>query len=723
MRKNILRILGTATDEGVELKEICGFLGLTDTKSRNLVVKVLDSLIADENVVRTSDRRFKSIALSKGPILEGRIEINSQGNGYVTAADYDRDIFIPSAYLNTALNGDTVTVEIIRKKKGGVPQGAVHEVLLRKRTTFVGVFMEYENFGFVRPKDSRSYKDIFIPAGKTGNAKNGEVVVVEFMGWEDPKASPTGKIVQCLGEPGQQETEIHSILAEYGLPADFSPEVLAAAAALDLTISQDEIDQRRDFRSVLTFTIDPKDAKDFDDALSFRLLENGNFEIGIHIADVSHYVEEGNVLDDEALNRATSVYLVDRVVPMLPEVLSNEACSLRPHEEKLTYSAVFELDTVGSVKNRWFGRTVIYSDCRLSYEEAQLVIDSGNGYVSSEVSLDGVEKIIREDVVFAILELNSIAKGLRKKRMANGAISFDKIEVKFNLDKEGMPLGVYFKESKEANKLIEEFMLLANKSVAEFVGKGQTAKTFVYRVHDEPDLDKLYNLNGIVDKLGYALNFTDSKALNTSLNQLLAEVKGKGEQNLVDTLAIRSMSKAAYSTNNIGHYGLAFDFYTHFTSPIRRYPDIMVHRLLTRYLANGSSVNEELMEFRCKHSTDMEILASSAERESIKFMQVKYMSQHVDRVFEGVISGVTEWGLYVELLENKCEGMVRIRDIKGDYFVLDPQMYALVGERTKKKYQLGDVVFVKIKATDVVKRHLDFFLVESRVDGLKKGYV
>jgi len=530
-------------------------------------------------------------------------------------------------------------------------------------------------------------------------------VLVHIEDWPSRADSPFGKVIKVLGKPGEHDTEIHAILAEYGLPSEFPIEVETYAQKIDTSITEAEIANRRDMRDTLTFTIDPKDAKDFDDALSFKKLENGNYEIGIHIADVSYYLEEGTILDDEAYQRATSVYLVDRVVPMLPEVLSNFACSLRPQEEKYTFSAVFEIDEKCKVISEWFGRTVIYSDQRFAYEEAQYIIETKDDTIPEEISITGSSYQVSPEIVSATLKLDELAKIFRRKRMNDGAISFDKVEVKFNLSEEGEPEGVYFKVSKDANHLIEEFMLLANKKVAEFIGKQK--KTFIYRIHDEPNEDKLFAMQAVIAKFGHKIDFKQG-SISQALNKLMEDVNGKKEQNLIDTLAIRTMSKAKYSTDNIGHYGLAFDYYSHFTSPIRRYPDVMVHRLLQFYLDGAKSADEELYETKCLHCSTMEGLATNAERDSIKYMQVKYMQDHQDQEFLGVISGVTEWGIYVEIIENKCEGMVRIRDIKDDYYTFDEKQYALVGATSNQLLQLGDEIFVKVKNADLVKKQLDF---------------
>lgn len=702
--EKILKILSKEPSKSFNYKQIAAKLELDDTQSRNQIIKDLQLLKAKESIEETEVGKYRIIANNE--YLEGIVDMTSRKTGYFVSDQVEDDVFIPFNNLNHALDKDRVKVYIYNRRKGRRPEAEVVEIIERHKTEFVGVIDIQKNFGFVSTANPKMYTDIFIPKNKLGNAEHGDVVLVTIEDWPAKADSPFGSVLKVLGKPGEHNTEIHAILAEYGLPYDFPIEVDAYANKLDTSITQDEITKRRDMRDVLTFTIDPKDAKDFDDALSFEKLENGNFQIGVHIADVSHYVEEGSILDEEAFNRATSVYLVDRVVPMLPEVLSNFACSLRPHEEKYTFSAVFELNPKAEIVNQWFGRTVIYSDQRFSYEEAQHIIESKTGTIPSTVSLTGNKYQADENIVEATLTLDKLAKILRQKRMQHGAISFDKVEVKFNLDENANPVGVYFKEAKDSNHLIEEFMLLANRKVAEFIGKQK--KTFVYRIHDEPDEDKLFNLQGVISRFGYSLNLKSKKDITRSLNNLLTEVQGKKEQNLVDTLAIRSMSKAKYSTDNIGHYGLAFDYYSHFTSPIRRYPDVMVHRLLQYYLDGGNSVSEEVYEEKCNHCSSMEMLAANAERDSIKYMQVKYMQDHKDEEFLGVISGVTEWGIYVEIVSNKCEGMVRIREIKDDYYTFDEKQYALVGEVTKNVIQLGDEVWVKVKNADLVKKQLDF---------------
>ena len=644
------------------------------------------------------------------------MDITSRGKGYVIVEGLEDDISIGKKHLNKALNGDIVEVYVFKRKRSGKLEGEVTKIIERKRTEFVGTIQVSDKFAFVECPGYSMYTDIFVPKSKINKAQSGDKVIVKMEGWEAHSDSPIGSIVRVLGKAGEHNTEIHSILAQYGLPYEFPKEVEDYANQLDTSIQPAEIKKRRDMREVLTFTIDPKDAKDFDDALSFQKLKNGNYEIGIHIADVSHYVKPGTILDDEAYERATSVYLVDRVVPMLPEILSNNACSLRPNEEKYTFSSVFEMNSKAEVVHKWFGRTVTYSDARFAYEEAQEIIETGKGSISEKVSLTGKAYSVDSKITEAVLELDRLAKILRKQRMHNGAISFDKVEVKFVLDENNNPEGVYFKEAKDANKLIEEFMLLANRSVAEFIGKQTPKKTFVFRVHDEPDDDKIAALENIIKRFGYKLNTRDRKSTASSLNKLLEDVAGKKEQNLVDTLAIRSMSKAVYTVNNIGHYGLAFDYYTHFTSPIRRYPDVMVHRLLQQYLDGGKSASEDKYELQCRHSSDMEGLASNAERDSIKYMQVKYMMDHKDQEFLGVISGVTEWGVYVEIISNKCEGMVRVQDLKDDHYTFDKDEFAVIGNKTKNVYQLGDEVYVKVKNADLVKKHLDFTMLGHKKD-------
>ncbi|WP_370477370.1 ribonuclease R family protein [Tamlana flava] len=724
LTNTILSILKKDRNQSYNYKQIAAKLGVNDASSRNQIIKTLAKLAAKQEIEQVDRGKFKGIVTAEYHV--GILDLSARGSGYVISNDFNEDVFIASNNINKALEGDEVEFYLYKRRKRGKLEGEITKILKRAKSEYVGVIQiqKNSNYAFVVPDSSKMYKDIFVPINKTFKAEDGDKVLVKLEDWPEKADSPYGKVLKILGKPGEHSTEIHAILAEYGLPHEFPYEVEEFANKLDTSITNEEIAKRRDMRKDLTFTIDPKDAKDFDDALSFKVLDNGLYEIGIHIADVSHYVKEGTVLDDEAYERATSIYLVDRVVPMLPEVLSNNACSLRPNEEKYTFSAVFQLTNQAEIKNQWFGRTVTYSDARFAYEEAQAIIESNPNVTLSgvetsqikteipqEVSLTGKAYQTKLEIAEAVLVLDRLAKIMRQRRMKNGAISFDKVEVKFNLDENNNPEGVYFKTTKDANKLIEEFMLLANKKVAEFIGKQSPKKTFVYRVHDEPDDSKLAALQNIVSKFGYKLNFKDRKSTTASLNGLLQDVVGKKEQNLVDTLAIRSMSKAEYTTHNIGHYGLAFDYYSHFTSPIRRYPDVMAHRLLQHYLDGGKSANEEVYEEKCQHSSNMEMLATKAERDSIKYMQIRFMEDHKDQEFLGVISGVTDWGIYVEIISNKCEGMVSVRDMTDDHYAFDQDQYAMVGRNTKNMYQLGDEVIVKVKNTDLVKKHLDFNLI------------
>jgi ribonuclease R/exosome complex exonuclease DIS3/RRP44 len=712
LSQSILNVLRAEPNQDFNYKQVCGKLSITDSSGRNQVIKKLHLLKTKGNVEEVDRGKFK--ILKAIDYYTGTIDISSRGTGYVITKELQEDIMIPKKSVGQALNGDEVEVYVYHRRRGQQPEGEITKVIKRKKTEFVGEIQVHEKFAFVKVSDHKVQTDFFIPGREINGAKDGQVVLVEFVEWNEKQESPNGRVKEILGDPGEHDTEIHAILAQYGLPNEFPERVEEYANKLDTKITQKDIDKRRDMRESLTYTIDPADAKDFDDALSFEVLENGNYEIGIHIADVSHYVKEETPLEEEAYERATSVYLVDRVVPMLPEVLSNGVCSLNPHEDKLCFSAVFEMDNSCKVHNEWYGRTIIHSDQRFAYEEAQHIIETGKGDIPGEISLSRKLTQAPQPIVDATLKLDELAKKMRSQRMKDGALSFDKTEVKFDLNDKSEPTGVYFKTSKDANKLIEEFMLLANRKVAAFIGKQKPKKTFVYRIHDEPNDEKLTALSKIVTKFGHTLDLRDRKTVTQSLNKLLEDVKGAKEQNMVDTLAIRTMSKAQYSTENIGHYGLAFDYYSHFTSPIRRYPDVMVHRLLQHYLDGGKTVDQEKYEEKCDHSTNMEILATKAERDSIKYMQIKFMKDHSDEEFLGVISGVTDWGIYVEIISNKCEGMVRLGDLDDDSYEYVEEEFAVVGRRTKNTYTLGDEVYVKVKNADLVKKHLDFWLIGAK---------
>lgn len=704
LQQRIMAAFQRRPNELMNYKQLAKRMGINDEATRKQVPSILQILAKDKQLIEAEPGRFK-LSFETGCIV-GKVDMTAHGYAYIISSDNGNDVFVSQKNLRESLHGDTVKVHLFAKRKGAKVEGQVVEVIERFRTTFVGTIGITENFSFMIPDSRLMPYDLFIPQNRQNGAKDGQKVIARIVEWPHRAKNPIGEVLQVLGYPGQNETEMHSILAEHELPYHFDKKVEDAATAIPAGISEEEIRNRRDFRGIPTFTIDPADAKDFDDALSLRRLKNGNWETGIHIADVTYYVVPDTILDKEALSRATSVYLVDRVVPMLPEKLSNNLCSLRPDEDKLCFSAVFEMDAQANIVSQWFGRTVIRSTNRLSYEEAQTIIDSGEGKMSGEIQT-----------------LHRLAQIMRELRFKKGSISFDRAEPRFTLDENGKPLGVYFMENTVSHQLIEEFMLLANRRVAEFcsgimqaespprMGKG---KVCVYRVHDRPNMEKLDKFAGFVTRFGYSIKTSSERSIAASINNLLAKVKGKKEKNMIETLALRTMAKADYSTDNIGHYGLGFKYYTHFTSPIRRYPDMMVHRLLQYYLdGNGAQPDKNALELQCRQSSEMERHAVDAERASIKYKQVEYMSDKVGQCFDGTVSGVTEWGIYVELNDSKCEGMIHIRELNDDFYIFDEDNYCIKGKRHGRTFQLGEPVRIKVWRANLMKKQLDFRLADD----------
>lgn len=698
LTKLITDVFEKSGNKPLNYKQVASKLNLHDDESRGLILEILKE--ETKKGILNEPEKGKFILKQLKTFVTGKVDMTSDGSAYIVSEDeFEEDIFVAPRKLRNALHGDIVKVYVYAKNRGRKKDGEVVEIIQRAKMDFTGIVNLSDRFAFFIPDDRKMLHDIFIPIDSLKGAKDKDKAIARIVDWPEDAKNPIGEITHVLGKQGENNAEMNAILADYGFPLAFPDAVEKQAEEIEEIILAEEIAKRRDFRQVLTFTIDPADAKDFDDAISFRKLENGNVEVGVHIADVSHYVKQGTALDKEAFERGTSVYLVDRVIPMLPERLSNGLCSLRPNEDKLCFSAVFELDAEANVVEQWFGKTIIHSDTRFSYEDAQEILENKSGNHSEE-----------------LLKLNELAYILRERKFKHGAISFESVEIKFHLDEQGKPLGVYAKERKDAHKLIEDYMLLANKKVAEFIakkGKGKQKLTFVYRSHDSPKEDALLSFSQFALKFGYKIDISSGRETAKSLNFLMADVEGKKEQNVLTQLAIRSMAKAVYTTKKHSHYGLAFDYYTHFTSPIRRYPDVMVHRLLELYLAGGKSVSEDEYEKFSMHSSQMEKKAADAERASVKYKQAEYLQNNIGMEYNGIISGLTEWGMYVEIIENKCEGMIRLRDLNDDFYVLDEKNYCIIGQRRKKKYQLGDEVKILVKKVDLAKRQIDFSLIRD----------
>ena len=710
----IMGLFGRNPGKVYNAKQISKMLYIGDKKRKSVIYETLEELVRNKQLEETDPGRYKLVP--RVGYKTGTLDMTYHGYAYLVSEEDDEDVFIARNDLNKALDGDLVRALVYpRRRRTNRLEGEVVEILERARDTFVGIVEISKNYAFLLPDSRKMPFDIFIPLEKLKGTEHGQKAIARIIDWPEKVKNPFGEIVDILGYPGDNETEMHSILAEFELPIRFPEELEQAAGKIPDGITQEEIRKRKDFRKVPTFTIDPADAKDYDDALSIRSVKGGLWEVGIHIADVSFYVKPKSIIDEEAYERGTSVYLVDRVVPMLPEKLSNSVCSLQPHKDKLTFSAVFTMNEQGEVMDEWFGRTVINSDRRFNYEEAQQIIETGQGDMKEQV-----------------LKLYEISKVLKEKRFQSGSINFERDEVKFHLDEDGTPTGVYFKVQKESNWLIEEFMLLANKKVAEFASRGgkyekevtgreqdkkPKGKTFVYRIHDVPDQEKMESFSKFITKFGHSLHPRQSnRQLSRSLNELLDRVQGKKEQHVVEMMALRSMAKARYSTKNIGHYGLAFSNYAHFTSPIRRYPDLMAHRLLAHYLAQGDSKNEDTYEKRCQHASEMERRAVDAERASVKYKQVEFMQDKTGKEFDGLVSGLTDWGIYVEVIENKCEGMISIRSIVDDFYEFDEEEYSIIGRHTGRRFEIGDPLRIEVVNANLSRRQLDYKLVEFERD-------